>query len=466
VSAAERLRRHVLWVTLVIAMALAREARAVVIVLDTCVIRCTEEDRRLIEEFRRVLGSRLGLAVAPSEVMEAIDDGMPRPAITTIGLTARKLADELRSGVDHWISGRYGSAEERLADAFILVKLNPELVMSDPSLRQLIPRAYVGWAVSLWRLGRRAKAREVIAELVRTLPEQSILESWGTEADKIFQLARKELEALGKGSLVVEVDDPSTIFYVNEAGQPQRALFAAMLYPGPYRILVQDARGRSRHFRIEVAANSTSMLRIRWRRDLQFSVANEHIGFVFESAAERVHEGDYARYFASLAKSDLAIVFGRISWRRRPAVVATIYRASDSSVLRAGVVSIQGDEAAALRELASFLVSQSASTSHVTRLAMLPWEEASAADGALGFGYPLGWGLAAGALAVGVTLRVTEGDSASHRYVGYALIGVGLAAGVGTTVLYLHRDSAPPQSVTAVMAPTRAGLFVAMCGRF
>jgi hypothetical protein len=188
----------------------AGEARAVVIALDTCVGKCTEEDLRLARAFRQVLASTTQVTAIPSEVMQALSDGMPRSALLPPSLTARELADRLRLGIDHWVSGRYADAENQLADALISVRVNPELVTSDPILRQLIPRAHVARAVSLWRLGHRTIAQEVIAELVRTLPEQSILDTWGTEADKIFQLARKELEALGKGSLVVEIADDST----------------------------------------------------------------------------------------------------------------------------------------------------------------------------------------------------------------------------------------------------------------
>ena len=52
-------------------------------------------------------------------------------------------------------------------------------VLSDPTLRQLIPRAHVGWAVSLMRLNRVDEAKQAIAGLVRATPGTSILaRSW------------------------------------------------------------------------------------------------------------------------------------------------------------------------------------------------------------------------------------------------------------------------------------------------
>jgi hypothetical protein len=455
-----------------VASAAARDARADVLVLDTCVIECDDEDRRLFGAFRRMAASRFkrpGLAIKPSDVLEAIGDGMPWPAGTEPGMTSREIIEDLKLGIEHWINGRYEQAATQLEAGLGSARLHPVLVASDAILRQLIPRAHVARAVSLWRLGRRAAAKDAIAELVRTLPEQSILDSWGTEADQIFHLARKELEALGKGSLVVEVDDPSTIFYINEAGQPHRSMFAAMLHPGTYRVLVQDASGRSRRFHATVRPGDTSMLRIRWRRDTRFSSSAERVGFVFASAAERMHEGEHARHFATLAKSDLVVVIGRIRWRKRAAMIGTIYSASSDSAYRVGVVPIADDEPNALRVLATFLFSPSKPAPSVTALAAPPWEApaADATDGRPGIRYPLGWALSGGALAAGATMIATGRDSAQQDYLGYTLIGAGLVGGIVTMAFYLRRgNTESPAVATAMVVPTRAGLFARVGWRF
>jgi hypothetical protein len=453
----------------------ARDARAEVLVLDACVGECSEEDLRLIGAFRRILAAefkRPGLISSASDVAAAIGYGLSRSAVTNPWMTSQKIIDDLKSAIEHWIAGRYEQAAERAEEGLSSAKLNPSLVTSEPTLRQLIPRVHVARAVSLWRLGRRELARAAISELVRTLPEQSILDSSGTEADKIFQLARKDYEARGKGFLIVEVDDPSAIFYLNEAGQPHRSMFAGALYPGTYRILVQDARGRSRLFLSVIEPNETSMLRIRWRRDSQVTSSGVHVGFVFESEAERVNEGDWARDFASLVKSDLMVVVGRIRWRKRAAMIGTIYSVSSGSAHKVGVVSLTGDERKALRELATFLFSPSKPTPSVTPLAVPPWEAAAAAAAAeaghasLGIGYPLGWALSGAALGAGAVLMATERDGAGE-YAGYALAGAGLVAAIATTAFYLRRSNAKAGSMPAVaVTPARDGLFAGVSLRF
>lgn len=451
------------------AMASARDAAAGVIVLDTCVRECTDEDLRMIGAFRRILVSELnrsGLVAEPRAVLGYVD-GAPKAAIEDSTTSSRQLIDDLKLGVEHWVNGRYDQAASQLDVGLALARRNPGLVVSDPTLRQLIPRAHVGRSVSLLRLGRRTEAKVAIGDLVRTLPEQSILDSWGTEADKIFQLARKELEALGKGSLVVEVDDPSAIFYVNEAGQPHRSMFTATLHAGRYRILVQDASGRSRRFDMTVTPSETAMLRIEWRRELEFSSSADRVGFTFKTAAERAREGAYARHFASLARSELAVVVGRIRWRRHAAMVGTIYHVGTEVPYRVGVVPLTGDETAALRELAAFLFSPGSPAPNVTPLPGPPWEaRASDAEAEpLDPGYPLGWALSAGTIAMGAVMVAAGDDNSLRTTAGYALAGVGLLGGVTTTILYLRRDSARPMAAV-IVGPTRAGLFAGLTRSF
>jgi hypothetical protein len=410
---------------------------------------------------------RPGLVVSPSKVL-AVMDGAPRSALEDPTASAPQIIDKLKLGIEHWINGRHESAESQLDVALYQARHNPALVVSDPTLRQLIPRAHVARAVSLLRLRRTEQAKLAMAELVRTLPEQSILDSWGTEAEKIFQLARKELEAQGKGTLVVDVDDPATIFYLNEAGQPHRSMLSAALYPGRYRILVQDASGESRRYEITVSPNETTMLRLDWRRELEFSVSGEHVGFTFKTAAERVREGDYARHFASLVRGQLIVVVGLVRWRKHLAMIGTIYRVDSDEPHRIGVVPLTGDQTQALHDLAAFLFSPSTPAPSVTQLRSLPWEPRTAdAQELIELRYPMGWVLSAGAVAAGAVMVAVDRDSAPRVSAGYTLLGFGLLGGITTSVFYLRRSGAGPKPTTAMMlTPAHNGLFAGLSASF
>lgn len=191
--------------------------------------------------------------------------------------------------------------------------------------------------------------------------------------------------------------------------------------------------------------------------------------FVFESAAARVHEGDHARHFASLAKSDLVVVIGRIRWREGAAMIGTIYSASSDSAYRVGVVPITGDEPSALRELATFLFSPGEPAPSVIALDAPPWEAPASGVTSpwLGIQYPLGWALSGGAVAAGATWIAIGSDGERRGYARYMLVGAGLIGGLVTTVLYLRRgNTESPAVATAMVVPTGAGLIAGIGWRF
>lgn len=286
----------------------------------------------------------------------------------------------------------------------------------------------------------------------------------GTEAEKIFQLARKDLEAQGKGSLLVEVDDPDAIFYINEAGEPHRSIFAATLFPGRYRVFVQAASGASRRYEIAVTPHETTTLRLEWQRELEFESSEERVGFSFRTAATRSHEGEYARRLAAMAGTQTIIVVGTVRWRKRPAMIGTIYRVGADEPDRIGLAPLASDQIQALQDLATFLLSPSSPARTVIPLRALPWEPRPDAgqDRSL-LWYPVGWAVAAGATAAGTGLVVS--DPSLRPSAGYLLLGLGLAGGITTTIFFLRRDRA--RSATAVqLGPARAGGGVGLVAHF
>jgi hypothetical protein len=331
---------------------------------------------------------------------------------------------------------------------------NPAVVVSDPTLRQLIPRAYVGWAVSLLRLGRLGEAKEAIGELVRTTPASSILESWGTEADKIFQLSRKDLMARGTGSLAIRVDDPSAMFYLNAAGEPHRSMFAADLLPGVYRVFVIDTLGRSRRYRVEVTPHGQALLDIDWRRDRAFDVTSAQrprIGFTFPSFAERRLEGDYARRMATLVTSDFIVVAGRIAWEGKPAIIGVIYQVSTGMAYRVGVVPGSGSVDSA-RELATFLFSPHLPAPHVISLAAPPWEIPPPAPPDHGLRWPARWLVIGGVAGIAAGAGLYAQDRAAP---GVALGAAGVAA-LGVGICWTLRSSSRPSAPIVSIGPSHA----------
>lgn len=475
----------------VLATAAGGTARGDVLVLDACTKQCDPEDLRVIGLIRHVLQDELnrpGLVASVPDVLEHLGSNVPLPSVTDPDLTAARLTEHLKAGIANWAGGQHQEAAERLETALAEAADNPATVVSDPTLRQLIARAYVGRAVSLMRLNRVSEAKEAIAELVRTTPEPSILDSWGTEADKIFQLSRKELVARGTGSLTIQVDDPTAIFYLDEAGQPHKTMFAADVLPGVYRVFVLDTMGRSRRYAIEVVPHGHATLGIDWGRDTKLEatisskrriershdiefeatmspVPSLRIGFTFASFAERRLEGDYARRVAALVHSDFIVVVGRIHWKGKPAVIGVLYQASTSTTVRVGVVPIFGNLDSE-RALASFLFAPDMPAPNVIALAAPPWETPppDPDDETLANPrYALGWLVGIGTIATGGTLVVLSDDQAP-RVGGFVVGGLGIAL-IATTTYYYRRRARSSTPILA-LAPTTSGVFVSAGLRF
>jgi hypothetical protein len=468
-------------------------ARADVLVLDACTKQCDPEDLRVIGLTRHVLQDELkrpGLVASVQDVIDHLGGNVPLPSVTDPDLTAAGLTEHLKAGIGNWAGGQHQEAVQLLETALAEAVENPATVVSDPTLRQLIPRAYVGRAVSLMRLNRVKEAKEAIAELVRTTPEPSILDSWGTEADKIFQLARKELVARGTGSLTIQVDDPTAIFYLDEAGQPHKTMFAADVLPGLYRVFVLDTMGRSRRYVVEVVPHGHATLDIDWRRDTKFEVTisskrrveryrdiefeatmsptqSLRVGFTFASFAERRLEGDYARRIAALAHSDFIAVIGRIHWKGKPAVIGVIYQVSTSTAVRVGIVPIAGNLDSE-RALANSLFAPELPAPNVISLAAPPWETPPpdpADDSRADPGYLLGWMLGIGTIASGTTLiALSDDEHQASRVGGFVVGGLGIGLVAVTTFYYRRRSRSSPPMLAIV--PTTSGVFVSVGSSF
>lgn len=477
---------------LAIVIGLGADARASLLVLDACMKRCDADDMRAIGLVRYALQSASGrpdVIATAADVIDRLGAAVPFSAVEDPELTVAELTGHLKLGISSWAGGQHKEAAQHLATALTEAAENPATVLSDPTLRQLIPRAYVGWAVSLMRLNRVDEAKQAIAELVRATPATSILESWGTEAERIFQLARKELAARGTGTLTVRVDDPAAIFYLDEAGQPHRSMFTGELLPGVYRVFVLDTLGRSRRYRVEVAPHGRATLDIDWGRDtglevtppprrvrilshpgLEFearmSPRQPRIGFTFGSYDERRLESGYALGVAGEADSDLVAVVGRIRWKGRPAVIGVLYQAGTAEAARVGVVPIL-DEPDAEHALADFLLDREVQASGVISLAAPPWvalPQGSLDARPIDTDYLLGWGAGVATIAGGVGLAAID-DGPAARFGGLAVGCIGIAV-VAITTRYYWRSRSRPATPTLSIVPTASGVLVGAAARF
>ena len=436
-------------------------ANANVLVLDVCMEKCTDEDWRAIGNIRRVLEREVknnALIASVDDMIDRLGNGVPFPGVDDPTLTVEKLTKELQDGIDMWTAGDHEAAADSLKTTLAVVLVNPALVAADATLRPLVQRAYVARAVSLYRLKhtsdpkREAKdprvieAKEAMADMVRMTPEASIQDTWGTNPDKVFQMARNDLAARGTGTLSIQINDPTAVFYLHPAGQAHKGAFAAEVFSGVYQIFVTDAAKRCRRYRVEVFPHQQTVLNIDWRRDTKFEVSESkpppddgrpwisraRIGFTFSSFVERRHEADYASDIATQVPGALVVVVGRIKWEGKDALMGELY-APEQPAVRVGVVL--GNDLAAARDLAFFLMTDKP-TPHVIQLPAPPWEALPPAQRDDGLSSSAKWLIIGGgavAIATGATLYAVDRAPARNTApygIGFGAVGVA-AVGLG-----------------------------------
>jgi hypothetical protein len=419
-----------------------------VLVLDACMEKCNEADWLAIHNLRLAFQSEIqnrALIASVDSMIWRLGDKVPFPGIDDADLTVETLAKHLKDGINKWIGGEYENAAKTLKMALAEAAMNPAIVVADPTLRPLIQRAYVARAVSLFRLDRKDEAKDAIADLVRMTPQPSILDTWGTIPDKVFQLSRQDLQIRGTGSLSIQISDPNAVFYLNAAGQPHRSAFAADMLPGVYQVFVTDTAKRSRRYRVEVIPREHTVLTIDWHRDSTLEVSvprftstgqplparRPRIGFTFPSFEERRFESALAGSVAEQVPGSLVLVVGRVMWDDQDAMLGAMY-APNQPPVRVGLV--HGNDLDAARDLVKFLMTDQPAPG-VTRLAVPPWDPSSAQEGGRlsSSTSRILIGAGAGAIAAGVSLYAINRGLGTHTAaygVGLGIVGVA-AVGAG-----------------------------------
>jgi hypothetical protein len=430
-------------------------ARANVLVLDVCMEQCSEADWHAIGNLRRVLTGETkndALVASVEEMVYHLGDHTPFPGISDPALTVEKLSKHIKDGIDQWTHADYEGAVDTLGSAISEATLNPAIVAADATLRRLVVRAYVGRAISLERLARPKdpkdahlnEAKKAMADLARVVLQPSIQDVAGTKPDELFQKSRNDLVAQGMGSLSVQINDPTAVFYLDAAaGQPHTGAFSAEVPPGIYQIFVADAVKRSRRYRVEVFPHKHTVLSIDWPMDTKFEMSplphlalRSRIGFTFSSYVERrLFEADYAHRIAALVPGSLVLIVGRIKREGQDAMIGLLY-APEGPASRIGVVL--GTDLPAARALVSFLMTSNKPSPQVISLAFPPWANQSTAPSAERAHAPAAttiWALVGGgtiAASVGASLYVLDHDPNGHA----SLYGIGIgAAGLTATGL-------------------------------
>lgn len=253
-----------------------------------------------------------GYTAEPRDVMDHLGNQVTHPAIANPKLTARQLLVELGAAHAKWT---------RAPDFRILVPAlavlvaeafdNPALVVTDQSIRSKLQDVLLDLALGYGKLahqleqklerGRRdgkpsdpqievtirqlrRSSDETMAEWIRTFSGEVITQKGsGPDAEMLYLRVRDENNRLGRGVLMVTIDDMDVQLYVNETIRSRRQAIPDLL-PGRYRVLVMGPNDEARLFIVEVLPNQTTRLDIRWPISSNLMTSASSVAFAFGSA--------------------------------------------------------------------------------------------------------------------------------------------------------------------------------------
>jgi len=253
-------------------------ASAETLVLESYVGERPKEADRVLAPLRSAL-ERQGFIATPAEVTKVLRSYRTLPAVTEPHVTTRELTEAFERAHGDWLDGRLDRAATRLEAAVAVAHGVPYLLAAEQKTRDLLFSALLSLSQARNRQHQQAKSEAAMAELIRSFPDQLITRGeHGPEAYELYRAVRRELDAEGRGALIVKVNVPSVVF-LDEVPRSQDANGAriADLVTGEYRLLIQSANEPTsfRYYKVPVYAHQITRLEIHWELD---SVRDRRLG--------------------------------------------------------------------------------------------------------------------------------------------------------------------------------------------
>lgn len=348
---------------MIIAGVAERSVHAKDLVIEAWTGAPTEQEREWVEILRVALVGGDFLAT-PAEIIRAMGERVPLAALSDFSIQDDLvkqigiLLSNGSTGADAFRKGNFQSAEKLVVEFLEAVRRNPALFTGAKS-RAVVREALAALMLSRSRLRKAEGVAEAAAELVRTFPgeESKIHSLYGGSAEDLYKAAYSTLQAQGRGALLIDVDDPTALVYVNE-GAPSAAAFEGTLLPGPYRVLVQTARRGARRYEVTVKPGQQTRLSIKWKVDGALAISEGSIALIHDSDLQRENEGkEVARLAQALGAGPKVIVIGSGVYANSRVLVASAYSVETGEHVYTGLVVMDGrDHAAKLQALSAFLL--------------------------------------------------------------------------------------------------------------
>ena len=288
---------------------------------------------------------RSGFAV-PRVVATRIDAAVSRAGGV---ISDEQLADAVRSiegGYKQFLSGRFDAAIQDIESGLKVVRGAPAALVGKSERREVVMRAVmrglVGLALAHKRRGRPTQATEAMKELVRSFPDREVsYKDYGPEPREFFDAVRQDLGRDGKGSIAVDLDDDRTVVFVNERYADQGDATISDLYPGTYRLFLQQGERFGRVHDVVVEAGATTTVSLSWPLDAALRTNGTAALEFADEAARRELEARFAVRVARALGAPSVVVLGIRENRGRRSVVGAFYAADSTRPLRSGAVAVE-----------------------------------------------------------------------------------------------------------------------------
>ena len=422
--------------------------------------------------------------------------GSARPGIVNPSVTLTELIERIDEATKLLQRRSYAAAAGLFESALADAHGNVALLVADPARgNRAMMSAWIGLATCRFRSKDGSGGEQAMQEAVRSFPSQelTVRNGYGMEPADRYRRAAKELQTRGAGKLIITVNDPSALIFVDEWDRPRTAIFDADAPPGMHRVFVQLPGTSGWRHDVVVAPGEQTELHIDVRFDAAVVVSDAWVGFSFPSV--EAARTNLLAYAARLVRGDEnlgVIALSLTSWNGRPAVIASLYRIDTGVRLRSHAVVLDGrDDTDRLRALAHTIVDPEAAgrsieRHHIVALAELfaPLPIPRPAPRAPSRAKWVLLGGAALAAVIGAALiyldnqdRCSPGcpDVHATRPYGYASFAVAGLAGAGAGYLF-YRDARPhlrERQTIIGLAPTfsgngmsASGIVMTAAGRF
>ena len=246
-------------------------------------------------------------------------------------------------GVAQYRDGNYEASVAKTKRAIRFLDSAPLTMVRSQETRDLMFDALIYLALANGRLGRTLAATRAMAELIRSFPDKEISHArHGPEPRQLFLKVKEDLKLQGVSRLAITLDDPRSVVFINERYVGVGSTVLENLFPGRYRVFVQQGERAGRRHEVDVQAGSDAAIDIVWGIDGALRTEKAFVGLIFTSELERSErEAGYVNRIARALDAPGVVVVGVRVYRGRRSIVGTSFAADSSRPNRTAVLAIE-----------------------------------------------------------------------------------------------------------------------------